>query len=210
MILLRRSSLSKSSGVGLGFLLATISFAAGAFGAGPRKVAARAVVEEDENEPRDTPREAAEWRYAVRSYPAPEIPGGAYMRGHLAWRALVERSNWALTTSDGTTRNLGPVVGPAWTLLGPAPINAQGGGSSGRNTAIVVDPTNSQVVYAGFADGGLWKTTNGGTSWTPLTDTQPTLAIGAIVLDPKNPATVYVGTGEGNFSSDSFYGRGIL
>src|SRR6266545_4344969 len=138
MILLRRSSLSKSSGVGLGFLVASIFVASGVFAAGPKKAAAPAVVEEEENEARDTPREAAEWRYAVRSYPAPEIPGGAYMRGHLAWRALVERSVWPLATSDGTTRNLGPVVGPAWTLLGPAPINAQGGGSSGRNTAIVV------------------------------------------------------------------------
>jgi photosystem II stability/assembly factor-like uncharacterized protein len=209
MILLPRCSLSKS-GFRVAIALATISLAPSVHAAGP-KAAPQAVAEEDEGEQRDTPREAAEWRYAVRSYPGTEIPTGIYMRGHLAWKAMLERSNWPFAKSDGTVANLGPVVGPAWTLLGPAPINAgAAGGNSGRNTAIVIDPTNSQIVYAGFADGGVWKTTNGGTSWTSLTEDQPTLAIGAIVLDPKNPSTVYVGTGEGNFSSDSFYGRGIL
>jgi len=40
----------------------------------------------------------------------------------------------------------------------------------GRTTALAIDPTNTQVIYAGAAEGGVWKTTNGGTTWTPLTD----------------------------------------
>src|SRR5256885_2038391 len=126
---------------------------------------------------------------------------------------MIERATSPLSTlssAEGNTSQLGPVVGPAWTLLGPAPVGTGANTSAGRNTAIVIDPTNNQIVYAGFADGGVWKSTNGGTSWTVLTDTQPTLAVGAIVLDPQNPSVVYVGTGEGNFASDSFYGRGIL
>ena len=56
----------------------------------------------------------------------------------------------------------------------------------------------------------MWKTTNGGTTWTPLTDRQASTAIGSIALDPSNPSTIYAGTGEENFSGDSYYGAGIL
>src|SRR6202011_37862 len=73
-----------------------------------------------------------------------------------------------------------------------------------------VDPTNTNVVYAGAAQGGIWKTTDGGTTWTPLTDTQASLAIGSIALDPQNHNTIYAGTGEENNSGDSYYGAGIL
>ena len=62
----------------------------------------------------------------------------------------------------------------------------------------------------GPATGGVWKTTNGGTSWTPLTDTQCSLAMGSIAIDPSNHLIVYAGTGEENFSADSYYGCGIL
>src|SRR5262249_48593051 len=59
------------------------------------------------------------------------------------------------------------------------------------------------------ADGGVWRTTNGGTSWTPLTDRMPSSAVGCITLDPSNPSIVYVGTGEANFANHSRYGLGI-
>jgi photosystem II stability/assembly factor-like uncharacterized protein len=169
---------------------------------------ARALESDDaeEAEAPGTPQHAAEWRYAQRSYPGTDVPLGAYAKGHRAWRALLERSISPFAREGSAAPELGPVVGPGWTLLGPGPTS----GDSGRNTAIVIDPTNSNIVYAGFADGGVWKSSDGGMSWKPLTDDQPTLAVGAIVLDPKNPSTVYVGTGEGNFSSDSFYGRGVL
>src|SRR5262249_35269194 len=68
----------------------------------------------------------------------------------------------------------------------------------------------SKTIYIGAAEGGVWKTVNGGVSWKPLTDSQPSLANGAIALDPSNPDTVYVGTGEENFAIDSYYGAGIL
>lgn len=81
---------------------------------------------------------------------------------------------------------------------------------SGRVTALAIDPGNTSAIYLGGAQGGVWKTTNGGTTWTPLTDTQSSLATGSIVLDPTNSNTVYVGTGEENFSGDSYYGAGVL
>ena len=56
----------------------------------------------------------------------------------------------------------------------------------------------------------MWKTTNGGTTWTPLTDTQCSTAMGSIAIDPSNHLVVYAGTGEENFSLDSYYGCGVL
>ena len=80
---------------------------------------------------------------------------------------------------------------------------------SGRVTAIAVDPTNPNLVYVGTAQGGLYKSTNGGIAWTQLMDTAMSLAIGAIAIAPSQPGTVYVGTGEPNLSLDSFFGVGL-
>jgi photosystem II stability/assembly factor-like uncharacterized protein len=96
-----------------------------------------------------------------------------------------------------------------WTSIGPAPVQYFSNFFSGRVRALAVDPTNPSVVYLGAADGGVWKTTDGGQHWVPLTDTQPTLSIGSLALDPNNPNTIYVGTGE-PFTFDSFPGVGIL
>ncbi len=96
-----------------------------------------------------------------------------------------------------------------WQLIGPQPETSLGG-SSGRVTALAVDPRSAQVAYAGGAEGGLWKTIDGGAHWLPITDNQVSLATGSIALDPQKPDTVYVGTGEANFNEDSYFGSGIL
>lgn len=103
-----------------------------------------------------------------------------------------------------------------WVQLGPTAIpNGQTYGGvrvlvTGRITAIVVDPTNRNTIYLGTAQGGVWKTTDGGRNWLPKTDHEASLAIGALALDPANPQVLYAGTGEGNFSGDSYYGAGVL
>ncbi len=102
-----------------------------------------------------------------------------------------------------------------WTEIGPNPIpNGQvvSGSSlavSGRTIAIAVHPTNPNIVYVGTAQGGLYRTTDGGSTWTPLMDNALSLAIGAIAIAPSSPDIVYVGTGEPNFSQDSFFGVGV-
>ena len=101
-----------------------------------------------------------------------------------------------------------------WTPLGPAPIpNGQTTGVSqavsGRVTVIAVHPTNENIVYVGTAQGGLYRSLNGGTTWTALTDNALSLAIGSIAIDPLDPTTLVVGTGEGNLSTDSFFGVGV-
>jgi hypothetical protein len=158
-----------------------------------------------------------EWFYRQRAYPLGRIPAGARRRS-------LEQLDHMLRLegkSQGPASALRPLVsGPAplvlsttqWTLIGPEPTNTPYGypTSSGRVAALAVDPGNSSVVYLGAAEGGVWKSTDGGAHWTPLTDSQPSLAVGSIALDPSNSSTVYVGTGEENFNGDSYYGAGVL
>jgi len=104
---------------------------------------------------------------------------------------------------------------PPWTELGPAPIpNGQVSNGpqlavSGRVSAIAVDPTNPDVVYVGAAQGGVYRSTNGGTSWTRIFESAESLAIGALALAPSDPTILYVGTGESAGSADSFFGVGL-
>jgi FG-GAP-like repeat len=99
----------------------------------------------------------------------------------------------------------------AWVPLGPAPIPVSGSTSySGRTVAIAVHPTNPNIVYAGAAQGGLYRSVNGGATWTPLMDSALSLAIGAVAISPSDPSTVYVGTGEaGLCGSGCFIGVGV-
>ncbi|HEY1248674.1 MAG TPA: hypothetical protein VGE97_06785, partial [Nitrososphaera sp.] len=103
-----------------------------------------------------------------------------------------------------------------WVQLGPMAIpNGQTYSAArvlvtGRVTSIVIDRTNTNIIYIGTAQGGVWKTSDGGLNWTTTTDNQISLAIGALAIDPNNHLVLYAGTGEGNFSGDSYYGNGIL
>ena len=101
-----------------------------------------------------------------------------------------------------------------WTSLGPQPIANEywsgNANASGRTSAIVMDPTNFSTLYIAAAGGGVWKTSDGGSTWTPLTDQLASLASGALAIDPQNPGTVLYGTGEQHYSGDSFYGDGLF
>ncbi len=81
---------------------------------------------------------------------------------------------------------------------GPAPDNPQGTTNSGAVQAILPDPSlGSGTVFIGSTNGGIWGTTNGGSSWTQLTDNQASLAIASLALDPTDPSgkTLIAGTG---------------
>ena len=86
--------------------------------------------------------------------------------------------------------------------IGPAMI-------SGRIVALAVDPRNRARYYVGTASGGLWKTENDGTSWTPVFEHEGSYSIGAVKLDPNNPDVVWVGTGESNSQRSVAYGDGV-
>lgn len=117
----------------------------------------------------------------------------------------------------GAPQPVAPVAGTSnWVQLGPTaiPLGQTYGGPrvlvTGRITGIVVDPTAPNTIYCATAQGGVWKSTNGGASWVATSDNEISLAIGALAIDPGNHLILYAGTGEGNFSGDSYYGNGVL
>jgi len=81
--------------------------------------------------------------------------------------------------------------------------------ASGRVMSIAVNPKNKFEYYVGVASGGVWKTVNDGTTWTPLFDKEASYSIGWVALDPNDPAVVWVGTGESNSQRSVSYGDGI-
>ena len=90
-----------------------------------------------------------------------------------------------------------------WNNLGP-------GNVGGRTRALVIDPTDPNVMFAAGVAGGIWKTTNGGTTWAPLDDFLANLAVTCLAMDPANSQILYAGTGEGYFNGDSVRGAGIF
>jgi len=88
-----------------------------------------------------------------------------------------------------------------WSSLGPS-STFSGYNGIGRVNCIAVDPTNPNTLWVGTPAGGLWKSTNGGTSWSTNTDNFTVLGVSALVIDPLNPNIMYMGTGDG-FSSDT-------
>ncbi len=89
------------------------------------------------------------------------------------------------------------------------PRNIGPGGMSGRVTAIDVVTSDPDVIYAGTASGGLWKSTSGGIKWEPIFDNQATASIGAVAIQQSNPSVLWVGTGEGNPRNSLNGGYGI-
>ncbi len=90
-----------------------------------------------------------------------------------------------------------------WTFVGPTHPGGytqngsyQSPGGSGRVNAITVDPTNPNIIWVGTPAGGLWKSTDGGQSWTLISDQFAVMGVSQIVIDPDNPNIMYIGTGD--------------
>ncbi|MCF8347332.1 MAG: hypothetical protein K9G61_00845 [Bacteroidales bacterium] len=90
-----------------------------------------------------------------------------------------------------------------WEWMGPTNIG-------GRIRTILPDPNNSNNIWIGSASGGIWKTTNGGATWSPVNDFLPSLSISSLVFDPSTTAVMYAATGEGFGNEDALPGAGIF
>jgi len=131
--------------------------------------------------------EPAETLFLAKHFPSKVPDFGAMENAHqLALRKL----------------NAGQRTNGEWKLEGPANIGA-------RINTIAMHPVDANIIYAGFADGGLWKTTDGGVNWLPIFDQQIWQSIGSICIDPVNPDIIYVGTGDPNVSGYPRAGGGV-
>ncbi|MFZ0548760.1 MAG: hypothetical protein WAM60_25140 [Candidatus Promineifilaceae bacterium] len=121
----------------------------------------------------------------------------------------------AIEELDRQTALLGnTLLSNVWVPIGPAPVPNGRTTTiqtpvSGRTTSIAIHPTNPDIAYVGTAQGGLYRTLDGGQSWTPLMDNALSLAVGSVAISPSDPTIVYVGTGEAHSSCDSFFGVGV-
>jgi len=130
--------------------------------------------------------------------------GEARIPPNAAWFARQRMSAGEPIPADALRRG-GPALPAAagsWTLAGPTNIG-------GRLTAIAVDPNDRDHVWIGSAAGGVFESTDAGTTFTPVFDAQPVLNIGAVATHPSDSNIVYVGTGEANGAGYSYDGDGV-
>lgn len=147
-----------------------------------------------------------EWFYRPRT-----DEFGNYPKAHIEKQRLYEETRIKQRLSKSKN------VSDQWTSLGPKGINMSSsfvnywGEVSGRVRGLAVHPTNPDIVYIGAAAGGIWKTTNGGSSWTDLSSGFERLTFGAICIDPNNGDVVYAGTGEGRWgwNDNTYEGDGL-
>jgi photosystem II stability/assembly factor-like uncharacterized protein len=112
-----------------------------------------------------------------------------------AQRRQVEPSNSTSIQSD-------ILAGLKFRSIGPAFM-------SGRVSDIAIHPDNENLWYVTIGSGGIWKTTNAGTTWTSIFDGQQSYSIGCITLDPQNPNIIWVGSGENVGGRHIAYGDGV-
>lgn len=154
---------------------------------------------EPESEEGDNPDERNDWFTFQRTYPNDSVPADARRK------ALADVSKIRLEST------LEPFAARGWRAIGPAPTSpffpANWGFTSGRVNAVAVAPANSRIVLAGSSTGGIWRSTDSGASFIPVSDGQTDLAVGALAFSKSNPSIVYAGMGD---SKLGYLGSGVL
>ncbi len=138
------------------------------------------------------------WFYEQRIFPNQSFPQGALEKAYSQKLSLIINSGYFSNSAN-------------WFSLGPSPgINQNYGYVSSRVASIKFHPANPDIIYIAAACGGVWKTTDRGTTWSPKSDFEVSLSSGALAIDNSNPEIIYYGTGEATYFTYSYYGRGLL
>src|SRR5579863_6519736 len=141
---------------------------------------------------------AAEQFSAVRTAPAATVSPAA---ARAASRLPMVGGPYKQVTNQPYNQDAVSYRDPVWS-------NSSGGAGlvAGRETALAKD---GRYLFTGAADGGVWRSADGGAHWTPVFDPQADLSIGALAVDPADHS-IWVGTGEPNTSQDSYGGDGVF
>ncbi|MDP4235630.1 MAG: hypothetical protein Q8919_04200 [Bacteroidota bacterium] len=149
------------------------------------------------------------WFYGRRTTGLGYIPQDAWLKAMNRKEAL-KNEYLQKRKGSGAESIMAAQADASWINVGPINIEQGIGAHSGRVNTIVTDPTDPNIAYLGAANGGVWKTVNGGDSWHPTMDNAISLAMGALAIDPSNPKVLYAGTGEYSKGIGAFFGAGIL
>jgi photosystem II stability/assembly factor-like uncharacterized protein len=166
-----------------------------------------APADDGEREREDDYREAAEFHLLKRAPDGRTLPVERYLdaKRHAERMPVYSIADRRFVAPRPKQAARQIALGP-WQHLGP-------GNVGGRTRSLVIHPKDPNIMYAGAVGGGVWKSTDGGESWFPLSDLLPSIGIGALAIDPQNPDTLYAGTGEwytGSTRGDSIRGLGIF
>ncbi len=121
---------------------------------------------------------------------------------------LQKKETQYIEPSLGEEANRASVSSNNWFSMGEAmKYTSSWAPGQARTSCIAVDPKDAKIWYVGTPGGGLWKSSNSGANWIPLTDKLPQLGIGSVAIDPQNSKTIYIATGDRD--SQNVYGVGV-
>jgi len=147
----------------------------------------------------EDPKGRSDWFFSQRAYPYDEVPADSR---RIAWEAVRRQQ----IISDELR-----IAANTWQPIGPNPTHSayisNWGQTSGRINSVAVSPSNSRIVLIGASTGGIWRSTNGGTSFVPVSDDHVDLAVGSIAFSKSNPSTIYAGMGD---TKAGYLGSGVL
>lgn len=131
-----------------------------------------------------------EWYYAPRVGTTGDLTMPAY--SYINFFSYLEQNPAAKQMHNASIAR--QLSSTNWSFVGPT--GAPQGGGAGRLNFVRFDPTNNNIIYVGAPAGGLWKSVNGGGSWTCLTDYLPIIGCSDLAIDPTNTQVLYLGTGD--------------
>ena len=157
----------------------------------------------------DDPTGRRDWFLFQRTYPHDTFPAeGRRVAWEQALREKAERERAANGKAGSRARLLAT---DSWKLIGPSPTKSafmsNWGQTSGRINTVAVSPASAQIVLIGSSTGGIWRSTNGGNSFIPVSDSHVDLAVGSITFSKSSPSIAYAGMGD---TRSVYIGSGVL